>query len=123
MNMNMPKQVLVAQMSIQSAACSVQRRCHCDAQCPSSALLSPMCVAPVQLVEELFGVTIERTENSHTWHPDVQFYSLKKEGKLKAYFYLDPYSRPAGMNRSAVFVVQKTDITTEEVLLEYPLQP
>jgi len=50
----------------------------------------------LQLVEELFGVTIERTENSHTWHPDVQFYSLKKDGKQKAYFYLDPYSRPAG---------------------------
>ncbi|CAL5226728.1 g9581 [Coccomyxa viridis] len=48
-----------------------------------------------QLVEELFGVTIERSDNSHTWHPDVQFYSLKKEGKQKAYFYLDPYSRPA----------------------------
>ncbi|CAK0786373.1 hypothetical protein CVIRNUC_009586 [Coccomyxa viridis] len=48
-----------------------------------------------QLVEELFGVTIERTENSHTWHPDVQFYSLKKDGKQKAFFYLDPYSRPA----------------------------
>ena len=41
-------------------------------------------------------MTIERSENSHTWHPDVQFYSLKKEGKQKAYFYLDPYSRPAG---------------------------
>ena len=53
----------------------------------------------LQLVEELFGVTIERAENSHTWHPDVQFYSLKKEGKQKAYFYLDPYSRPAGQRR------------------------
>lgn len=72
-------------------------------------MLVPMCAAPVQLVEELFGVTIERTENQHTWHPDVQFYSLKKEGKQKAYFYLDPYSRPAGMNRSTVVDVQKTD--------------
>ena len=53
----------------------------------------------LQLVEELFGVTIERSENSHTWHPDVQFYSLKKEGRQKAYFYLDPYSRPAGAHR------------------------
>ena len=55
----------------------------------------------VQLVEELFGVTIERTENSHTWHPDVQFYSLKKEGAQKAFFYLDPYSRPAGVLQCA----------------------
>ena len=100
----------------------MQRRCHCDGD-PSSAMLFPMCVAPVQLVEELFGVTIERTENSHTWHPDVQFYSLKKEGKLKAYFYLDPYSRPAGRNRSTVYVVQKTDISTKEILLKNPLQP
>ena len=53
----------------------------------------------MQLVEELFGVTIERTENSRTWHPDVQFYSLKKDGKQKAFFYLDPYSRPAGVLR------------------------
>ena len=53
----------------------------------------------VQRVEELFGVTIERTDNSHTWHPDVQFYSLKKEGRQKAFFYLDPYSRPAGVLR------------------------
>ncbi len=44
-------------------------------------------------------MTIERSDNSHTWHPDVQFYSLKKEGKQKAYFYLDPYSRPAGEHR------------------------
>lgn len=33
-------------------------------------------------------MTIEEADNSHTWHPDVQFYSLKKEGKQKAYFYL-----------------------------------
>lgn len=109
-------------MSIKSGAYSVQRRCHGDGE-PSSAMLFPMCVAPVQLVEELFGVTIERMENSHTWHPDVQFYSLKKEGKLKAYFYLDPYSRPAGRNRSTVYVVQKTDISTKEILLENSLQP
>ena len=68
-------------------------------------------------------MTIERTENQHTWHPDVQFYSLKKEGKQKAYFYLDPYSRPAGMNCSTSLDVQKFDIITKEILLEYFLQP
>ena len=47
-------------------------------------------------------MTIERTENSHTWHPDVQFYSLKKDGKQKAFFYLDPYSRPAGVLQCAL---------------------
>ena len=50
-------------------------------------------------------MTIERTENSHTWHPDVQFYSLKKDGKQKAFFYLDPYSRPAGVLQCALWVV------------------
>ncbi len=54
-------------------------------------------VAVVQLANELFGVTVEAAENPHVWHPDVKFFSLKRDGKQKAYFYLDPYSRPAGL--------------------------
>jgi hypothetical protein len=49
-----------------------------------------------QLAHELFGVTVEPAQNAHTWHPDVRFFSLKKDGQQKAFFYLDPYSRPAG---------------------------
>jgi len=30
-----------------------------------------------------------------TWHSDVRFFRVKKDGKPKAFFYLDPYSRPA----------------------------
>lgn len=52
--------------------------------------------APAQLAHELFGVTVEPAQNEHTWHPDVRFFSLKKDGQQKAFFYLDPYSRPAG---------------------------
>ena len=59
-------------------------------------------------------MTIERSDNSHTWHPDVQFYSLKKEGKQKAYFYLDPYSRPAGDCRACYRFLLLS------FLLEYP---
>ena len=73
---------------------------HAQSVCESQA--AKTLSAHVQLVEELFGVTIERTENSHTWHPDVQFYSLKKDGKQKAFFYLDPYSRPAGVLQCAL---------------------
>ena len=75
--------------------CSLCLSLYSRSNCESRAVKALS--AHVQLVEELFGVTIERTENSHTWHPDVQFYSLKKDGKQKAFFYLDPYSRPAGV--------------------------
>ena len=50
----------------------------------------------MQLANELFGVTVEPAGNDHVWHPDVRFFSLKRDGAQKAYFYLDPYSRPAG---------------------------
>ena len=56
------------------------------------------CFVAVQLANELFGVTVEPASNEHTWHPDVKFFSLKRDGRQKAYFYLDPYSRPAGMH-------------------------
>jgi Zn-dependent oligopeptidase len=50
----------------------------------------------VQLANELFGVSVEAADNPHVWHPDVRFFSLKKDGHQKAYFFLDPFSRPAG---------------------------
>lgn len=28
------------------------------------------------------------------WHPDVRFFQLSVKAQPKAYFYLDPYSRP-----------------------------
>ena len=50
-----------------------------------------------QLAGRLFGVTVERADGrAPVWHPDVQFFALAKDGRPKAYFYLDPYSRPAG---------------------------
>ncbi|GAB4814977.1 hypothetical protein N2152v2_002023 [Parachlorella kessleri] len=49
-----------------------------------------------KLAHRLFGVTIEAADGeAPVWHPDVRFFRVTKDGKPKAYFYLDPYSRPA----------------------------
>jgi oligopeptidase A len=46
------------------------------------------------LIQTLFGVKIEAA-NLPTWHSDVQSFAVKDlDGKLRAYFYLDPYARP-----------------------------
>ena len=46
------------------------------------------------LIQTLFNVKIEAT-NLPTWHADVQSFAVKDlSGKLRAYFYLDPYARP-----------------------------
>jgi len=49
------------------------------------------------LCTRLFGVTFEKTDGqAPVWHADVQFYRLKNSfGETIAWFYLDPYSRPA----------------------------
>ena len=45
----------------------------------------------------LFNVKIEPADGqAPIWHKDVRFFKLFLDGKPKAYFYLDPYSRPAG---------------------------
>ena len=46
------------------------------------------------LIQTLFGVRIESADLP-TWHPDVQSFAVKDlSGKIRAYFYLDPYARP-----------------------------
>ena len=46
------------------------------------------------VIQTLFNVKIEPT-NLPTWHADVQSFAVKDlSGKLRAYFYLDPYARP-----------------------------
>ena len=46
------------------------------------------------LIQTLFGVKIESADLP-TWHSDVQSFAVKDlDGKLRAYFYLDPYARP-----------------------------
>ena len=49
-----------------------------------------------KLVKRLFDVDIEAADGqAPVWHPDVRFFAVKKAGKPKAFFYFDPYSRPA----------------------------
>jgi oligopeptidase A len=47
-----------------------------------------------RVIQTLFGVKIESAELP-TWHADVQSFAVKDQaGKIRAYFYLDPYARP-----------------------------
>ncbi|MFD1216718.1 M3 family metallopeptidase [Microbulbifer celer] len=45
------------------------------------------------VAEKLFGVVAEVDTSVATYHPDVQFYWLKRAGVPIAGFYLDPYAR------------------------------
>lgn len=48
------------------------------------------------LVERLFEVEVEPADGQvPVWHEDVRFFKVKKNGRTKAYFYFDPYSRPS----------------------------
>ena len=49
------------------------------------------------LVNRLFGVMITpEKDTAPVWHPDVMYFKVSdSEGQPLAYFYLDPYSRPA----------------------------
>ena len=49
-----------------------------------------------KLAKRLYDVDIVAADGMvPVWDKDVRFFEVKKEGKTKAYFYLDPYSRPA----------------------------
>lgn len=49
-----------------------------------------------QLAKRLFDTDIVAADGEvPVWHPDVRFFKVLVDGKPKAYFYLDPYSRPA----------------------------
>jgi oligopeptidase A len=46
------------------------------------------------VVQKLYGISIEKTEGIATWHADVTTYTLKDAaGKSFGLFYLDPYAR------------------------------
>jgi oligopeptidase A len=47
-----------------------------------------------EVVQKLYGISIEKTEGIATWHADVTTYTLKDAaGKSFGLFYLDPYAR------------------------------
>lgn len=49
-----------------------------------------------QLAHRLFGVEVVPADGeAPVWHADVRFFKVLKDGQPQAYFYLDPYSRPA----------------------------
>ncbi|GLC35598.1 hypothetical protein PLESTB_000189600 [Pleodorina starrii] len=49
-----------------------------------------------KLANRLFDVDVVPADGeAPVWHPDVGFFKVLKSGQPKAYFYLDPYSRPA----------------------------
>ncbi|KAG2436620.1 hypothetical protein HYH02_011555 [Chlamydomonas schloesseri] len=49
-----------------------------------------------QLANRLFGVEVVPADGeAPVWHKDVRFFKVLKNGAPKAYFYFDPYSRPA----------------------------
>lgn len=52
-----------------------------------------------RLVQGLFSVQI-KPDTASTWHPDVHFYRIEREGKLVGQFYLDLYAR-AGKQQGA----------------------
>ncbi len=45
-----------------------------------------------QIVQTLFEVNIQK-DHAPTWHPDVEFYRLERQGQLIGQFYLDPFAR------------------------------
>lgn len=49
-----------------------------------------------KLAKKLYDVDIVAADGKvPVWDKDVRFFEVRKDGKPKAYFYLDPYSRPA----------------------------
>ena len=54
------------------------------------------------LIEDLFGVRIERQKGAlHAWHKDVRFYRIFEGEALIAGLYVDPYARPGTKNGGA----------------------
>ncbi|WP_151671013.1 oligopeptidase A [Nitrincola schmidtii] len=45
------------------------------------------------IVERLFGIRIEEQADADTWHEDVRFFRLSRDGETLAYCYLDPFAR------------------------------
>lgn len=50
----------------------------------------------LQVAKRLFDVDIVPADGEvPVWHPDVRFFKVMQNSSPRAYFYLDPYSRPA----------------------------
>lgn len=50
----------------------------------------------MQVANRLFDVNIVAADGEvPVWHSDVRFFKVMQGDQPRAYFYLDPYSRPA----------------------------
>lgn len=45
------------------------------------------------ITSRLFNIQIEEVEQFDSWHKDVKFYTISRDGELIASFYLDPFAR------------------------------
>jgi oligopeptidase A len=70
------------------------------------------------LVNKLFGVTVTAADGqAPIWHEDVRYFQIADEtGEAIAYFYLDPYSRPAEKRGGAWMddCIGRAKLTTNE---------
>ncbi len=58
---------------------------------PENRVLSGM----FEVVQRLYGMTIQPVKKVETWHPDVRFYEIRDEsGEVRGRFYVDLYARP-----------------------------
>ena len=46
-----------------------------------------------EIVDRLYGISIEKVEQIDTWHEDVRFYNIMRDGEKIASFYLDLFAR------------------------------
>lgn len=54
------------------------------------------------LCQRLFGIQIQSADGeTPVWHPDVRFFRVVRDGEPVAWFFLDPYSRPANKRSGA----------------------
>ena len=46
-----------------------------------------------EIVNRLYGIEFEQVEDFETWHKDVRFYNVTRNGEKIASFFLDPFAR------------------------------
>lgn len=78
------------------------------------------------MMKDVFGLDITKVDAAFhpknqeipTWHPDVEFYEIKEQGKTIAGFFMDPYSRPGEKSAGAWM----NGLIDKSSLLALPLQ-
>ena len=78
------------------------------------------------LLKRLFGIDIVELSseeakklNITTWHKDVKLFKILTDKKITAYFYLDPYTRPAS-KKGGAWMIGVKDRTNNSVLIKGP---